>query len=92
MTSDTSQETTQVTMDTLRRAFARYCKILEIDQITCLALTLLLNSKESMITMLRYLDWAEKEGIKPSKTMVEKVAQQIFMSQRQVTDMGILSL
>ena len=73
----TSQEKSQVTMDTLRKAFARCCKILGLDQKTCLALTLLLYSKESMMTMLWYLDWAEQEGIKPSTTMVVKAAQLI---------------
>lgn len=77
MASDTSQETTQVTIETLRRAFARCCKILELDQKTCVALTLLLFPRECMMTMLWYLDWAEQEGIKPSRTMVVKVAQLI---------------
>ncbi len=72
-----SSEKLLETMTTLRHAFARCCKILGLDQKTCLALTLLLNSKECMMTMLWYLDWAEQEGIKPTRTMVVKAAQMI---------------
>ena len=75
--SSTSSETQQPSIDTLRKAFARCCKILGLDQKTCLALTLLLFSRECMMTMLWYLDWAEQEGIKPSKTMVVKAAELI---------------
>ena len=64
-------------MEILRHAFARCCKILGLDQDTCLALTLLLNAKECMMTMLWYLERTEEEGIKPDTTMVVKAAQLI---------------
>lgn len=75
--SQKSIDTLHPTMSTLRRAFARCCKIWGLDQKTCLALTLLLNSRECMMTILWYFEWAEEEGIKLNTTTVVRAAELI---------------
>ena len=60
----------QLDIQTLISAFAMYCKIWGLDQRTCLALTLLLNSRECLMTILWYFEWAEEEGLKLNTTTV----------------------
>lgn len=74
-------ETSLPTMDILRHAYARCCKVLGLDQETSLALTLMLNSREALMTML----WAMREiedrnlnqEVKDMTTLVVNIAVQI---------------
>ncbi len=77
MTSDTSQETSQVTMEDLRHLFNIGCKNLELPQSSCLALTLMLQSKEELGTMVKWLLKQEKLGNRPSLTEVALIAEKI---------------
>ena len=72
--SQKSKGTLHPTMSILRHAFAGWCKIWGLDQRTCLALTLLLNSRECLMTILWYFEWAEEEGLKLNTTTVVKAA------------------
>lgn len=77
MTSEELQETSQITIETLRELFAIGCKNLELDQKACLALTLMLQSKEELGTMLKWLIKQEDLKNKPSRTEVVLVAEKI---------------
>ena len=72
-----SSETSQPTMDTLRHAFARCCKILGLDQETCLNLILLLQSRTELATMVCMMYQAEEEGEKWGTTEVVLAAEKI---------------
>ena len=63
-------ETLQPTMTMLRSAFARCCKVLGLDQKTCLELTLLLSSKAELAVMLMMMLEAEERGEKWGRTEV----------------------
>lgn len=71
-------EITPVTMDTLRHAFARCCRILGLDQDSCLALILLLNSKRQLLLMLAWMLQEEEAGRKPDTTEVVLMANRIL--------------
>lgn len=51
-------------ISTLRKGFAGYCKLLGLDKHTCFALTLLLNSKELLIAMMKFMSQIDQTGIK----------------------------
>ena len=72
-----SLETSKMNITTLRRIFARCCKILDLNQETCLNLTLLLQSGEEMETMVWALLQAEDEGMKLTRTEVVLIAEAI---------------
>ena len=77
MTLDEYLETSQVTMDTLRHAFATGCKNLGLDQSSCLALTLMLNSRWAMALMLVWMLQEEDKGNHPTTTEVVETAVKI---------------
>ena len=64
-------------MATLRSAFARCCKVLGLDQKSCVALTLLLNSKEELGAILIAMLHAEERGEKWGTTEVCMAAEKI---------------
>ena len=68
-------------METLRSALARCCKILGFDQQTCLALTLMLDSKEALMTMLWAMKEIEDRGlvkkVRDMTTLIVNIAVQI---------------
>lgn len=55
-------------MTTLRQGLAGYCRLLGLDKQTCLALTLLLNSKELLIAMMKFMARIEQTGLKEGVT------------------------
>ena len=75
-------------MAMLRSAFARCCKVLGLDQKTCLELTLLLNSKAELAVMLMMLLEAEEKGEKWGTTEVCLAAERI---REEAEKMGSLS-
>ena len=77
MTLDQYLETSGVTMDTLRHGFARCCKILGLDQDSCLALTLLLDSKWQLGLMLAWMLQEENKQHHPNTTEVVLMAEKI---------------
>lgn len=50
-------------INTLREGFVCYCKLLGLRQDTCLALTLLLSTKESLIAMMQFMAKLYAEGV-----------------------------
>ena len=64
-------------IETLRKGFAASCHILGIRQNTCLALTLLLNSRWALALMLAYLLQEEEAGRKPDTSEVVLMAEKI---------------
>lgn len=74
-------ETSLPPMDTLREGLAKCCKILGLDQQTCLALTLMLSSKRSVMTMLWAMEQIEKEDLQLDKdsmtTLIVNIAKEI---------------
>ena len=77
MASDTTQETSQVTIDTLRHLFAIGCRNLGLPQKSCLALTLMLQSREELGSMVKWLIKQEDKGYKSSLTEVVLIAEKI---------------
>lgn len=76
-TSDRSSVAMLPTMETLRHAFARCCKICGLDQNTCLAMTLLLNTRECLMSMLWAMQEAEIRGVDLDTTAVVNIAVKI---------------
>ncbi len=72
-----SQENSQVTIETLRHLFNIGCKNLELPQKSCLALTLLLQSKEELGTMVKWMLKQEQQNYKPTLTEVVLIAEKI---------------
>jgi hypothetical protein len=70
-----SSETSHPSITTLRQAFAGCCKILGLDQETCVALILMLPSEEELGTIIRWMWKHEKEH--PSTTEVVQIAENI---------------
>ncbi len=60
MTYWKSSEIYHLSMTTLQQGFAMHCKLLGLRKNTCIALTLMLNSKELLIAMSKFM--AEIEG------------------------------
>ena len=75
-------------MAMLRSAFARCCKVLGLDQKTCLAFTLMLNSKAELAVMLMLMLEAEERGEKWGTTEVCLAAERI---EEESAKMGSLS-
>ena len=77
MTIEEYLEEENPSIETLRKGFASGCSILGIRQDTCLALTLLLDSRWALALMLAYMVQEEEKGRKPDTTeivlMVEKI-------------------
>lgn len=67
-------------MDTLRHGFARCCKILGLDQRSCLALTLLLNSRWEVALMLAWILQEEDKGYRPDTTEVVLMAEKVHLA------------
>lgn len=72
-----SSETLHPTMNTLRHALNRCCHILGLDQDTCLALTLLMQSEEELETMLWAMEKQEEMGLNWGTTEVVLMADKI---------------
>lgn len=68
---------TSPSLDLLRSAFYRCCHILGVSQETCLNLTLLLQSKEELETMLWAMAEQEKQGLEWGTTEVVLMAAKI---------------
>lgn len=77
MTVDEYLETSQVTIDTLRSAFARGCKVFGLDLSTCQALALMLNSRWALTLMLAWMLQEEDKGNHPTTTEVVEAAVKI---------------
>lgn len=67
----------EITIDLLRHLFAIGCKNFDVPQNSCLAITLLLQSREEMGTMVRWMLMQEDKGYKPSLTEVVLIAEKI---------------
>ena len=63
MKSKESNKIYQLPMDTLRQGFSMHCRLLGIRKDTCLALILMLYSKELLIAMLYFMAKIEKIGL-----------------------------
>ncbi len=87
-TSEKSSGTTELSVAMLRSAFARCCKVLGLDQKTCLELTLLLNSRAELAVMLMLMLEAEDRGEKWGTTEVCLAAERI---KEESAKMGSLS-
>lgn len=61
--SKKSLETSQLTMPTLRKGFNMYCKLLGLRQSTCLALTLMLNSRDLLLAMMLFMAIKDEERV-----------------------------
>ena len=72
-----SSETSQVTIKVLRNLFNIGCRNLGLPQSSCLALTLLLQSREELGSMVKWLLKQEELGKKPTLTEVVLIAEQI---------------
>ena len=72
-----SSETSPVTIEILRQLFNIGCKNLGLPQSSCLALTLLLQSKEELGTMVRWMLKQENNEYKPTLTEVVLIAEKI---------------
>lgn len=77
MTSEKSSETQQPSLEILRKAFAGSCPILGLSQSTCVALTLLLNSRAELATMLTWMLEQEDKGHHPDTTEVVLYAEKV---------------
>lgn len=64
-------------LDLLRTAFYRCCHVLGVSQETCLSLTLLMQSKEELETMLWAMAEQEKRGLEWGTTEVVLTADKI---------------
>lgn len=82
-TSEKSSETLLPDMTTLREGFVVYCKLLGLRQSTCKALILLLNSKELLIAIMKFMAEIDANGLQEDMeqdditTMVVKVAEEL---------------
>lgn len=72
-----STETSPYSIDLLRSAFYRCCHILGVSQETCLSLTLLMQSKEELMTMLWAMAEQEEKGLNWGTTEVVLMAAKI---------------
>lgn len=63
MTSKKTSEIYQLPISTLRQGVALYCRLLGLRKSTCIALTLLLNSEELLIAMMRFMANIDEERI-----------------------------
>ena len=75
--SETKEQNEDITIDTLRHLFYIGCKNADVSQDTCLALTLMLKSKEELGTMVRWMIKQEDKGYMPSQTEVVLTAERI---------------
>ncbi len=71
------RETSLVTIETLRQLFNIGCKNFGLSQNQCLALTLLLQSKEELGSMVKWKLKQEKLGNKPTTTEVVLIVEKI---------------
>ena len=65
----------QVTIETLRHLFNIGCKNFGLSQDSCLALTLLLQSREELGSMVKWMLKQEDLGNKPTPTEVVLIAE-----------------
>ncbi len=77
MTSKKSQETLPVTIEVLRHLFNIGCKNLRLPQDRYLALTLLLQSREELGTMVKWMVKQEEKRYRPTLTEVVLMAEKI---------------
>ncbi len=80
MKSKESNKIYQLPMDTLRQGFSMHCRLLCIRKDTCLALILLLNCKELLIAVMKFMAMIEQRGLQEDMdrdditTMVVEIA------------------
>lgn len=72
-----SAKASPYSIDLLRTAFYRCCHILGVSQETCLNLTLLMQSKEELETMIWAMAEQEKKGLNWGTTEVVLMAAKI---------------
>lgn len=77
MNSKKSSEASPVTIEVLRELFAIGCRNLGIPQDQCLALVLLLQSREELGSMVKWMLKQEERGYKPDLTEVVLIAEKI---------------
>ena len=77
MNSKKSSEASPVTIEVLRELFAIGCRNLGLTQRDCLALTLLLQSREELGSMVKWMLKQEERGYKPDLTEVVLIAEKI---------------
>ena len=63
MNSKESSEIYRLPMATLQKGFSMHCRLLGLRKSTCLALTLMLNSKELLIAMSYFMARIEEIGL-----------------------------
>ena len=66
--SSETSELSRLPMTTLQKGLALYCKLLDLSKQTCLALTLMLDTKELLLAMLKFMAIIESRGLKPEIT------------------------
>ena len=54
-----------LSMNDLRKGLAGYSRLLGIDRKTCLGLTLMLDSREAILAMLKFMALIHQNGLKP---------------------------
>ena len=72
----------QLDIQTLRSGFAMYCKLLGLRKSTCIALTLLLNDKELLLAIMKFMAQIDAYGLKKDTneditTIVVNVAEEL---------------
>jgi len=77
MKSSETSETSVPTMEVMRSAFTRCCKICGVPEDTCLNLTLLLQSREELRVILCWMMEEEDAGHHPDTTEVVLMAVKI---------------
>ena len=86
MTSEKSSETLLPDMTTLREGFVLYCRLLGLRQSTCKALMLLLNSKELLIAIMKFMAEIDANGLQRDMsqdeitTLITQVAKDLRMA------------
>lgn len=78
----------ELPLTTLQKGFAMHCRLLGISKDTCVALVLLLNSKDLLIAMMKFMAIVEENGLKDGVD-VTTVVVNMAAEMRDVTDKKI---
>ncbi len=87
-----SSETSLPDMTTLREGFVLYCRLLGLRQSTCEALILLLNSKELLIAIMKFMAEIDANGLQEDMdqddmtTLIVQVAEELKTASNKVME------
>ena len=90
MTVEQLLETSQVTIEDLRSIFAVSCKTWGLDQSTCLALTLLLNSRWALMLMIAWFHQEKEKGSQLTTTEIVLMAEKVRKAQDKRIELGMM--